>query len=68
MNPTRQAETPPMTVKELRDYLALKPNKLEASCVKDDMVTWYFNNLHLITVSEESAFKSYIGQLMQYVK
>ena len=62
-----KAETPPMTVKELREYIASRPPRLEAIETRDEMQSWYFANLHLITNAEDAAFRRTIGDLCNYV-
>lgn len=63
-----KAETPPMTVKELREFVDRLPNKKDAEQILDEMKTWYFANLHLITVGEDAAFRRTIGNLNSYVE
>lgn len=68
MRKKEQPKTPPMTAKDLRDFVISSPSFEEASLVFDEMKTWYFANCHLITIGIDYAFRNELGRLEKYLK
>lgn len=60
-------ETPPMTAKDLREYRQ-GPLDNEAQTILEDMLSWYWSNIHLLTNGEDYAFRREIGLLQTKLK
>lgn len=57
---------PPMTVKQLREYIEVKPNVYEAAIKLADFKKWYASNHEALPLGISMAFKTHINKLSDY--